>query len=1062
MASMTEKEKKEERARTVTEALRRMRQEIASLVGGAMLVTSLTATGAITAGGGFFGDLTGNAASASVASALANTVTLWGRDFNGANNVVGAIEDATDITASGRLLMGVSAHATGTPRATIGGSVIQMVLAETMTDATQKNARFGAAHYTNSEEPVAVFVVNAAVSDSTVRIGGGSSVLNAATALVFYTGATNTTTTGTEAARFNTSQNFLIGTGTAVSGSARLDVAATGASNVALVITDVTTDATQKVGRFGARHYTNSEEPMAAFVTSAGVGSNSVLIGGGTSAFNAATFVAIYTAANHTTTTGTQRASWNSAGLFTQVGDATIGGVLTVNGHTKLYPADSTIANLRNTLGTVNSREWSFRIDTTTGALSLRSVLDSNTTVATSFTLTHATGAIGIDVPVTISLATTGQSFAVTNSSNTASGEVILATRTTDSAVFGASWIGRRSRTTGGAVQNNDVLSGIYGQGHDGTSFYNVNVGAIRILAAETHTTGPARGTKIDFATTLIGASTRTVRGTITDAGLFDWDYAMTVDGIFTANLYGSVGGAASDAVRWYVRGTLSSSNATQYGTFINPTFTSSATSGINGLYVQLLGGAGGHATTDVSAINVAPYTLGASQTVTNLYGLVIQSSSTVATTSYGIRVGNITGGGTSYSLYTDAGLVRLGGQTTLGGTYTATTGLSVAAILTATSAQTSAIRVTSTLTAAANNDVLSAVRIAPTYSVGAFTGTTGHGVFIENITGAATNYAIYTGTGLVRLGDRVTIRSTSTPQFTAEYDGSNYWTASVSSAGAVTLDAVGASAGFTFSDSVTVAGVLTLNPAAANGVIFIPVSNSFTILSNTSDGSDTATIEINAGGGTTSVRGAFLRMDGADHATRPGGVTLGAGFNGVATTSVSMTNNSITLSTGGLVTLVGSAGLSLAAGSGVGNVIVNENGNNVDFRVESDQLQRAIWVDASEENLAFVVDAAPAWQSMEGGIFIGNASVVPTGNPTGGGYMYAEAGAGKWRGSSGTITTFGPAEPHCPECGSDFGLEYESKKYGYLAVCLSCLTNELGDRKWIRKQKPKKGKRVA
>jgi hypothetical protein len=44
---------------------------------------------------------------------------------------------------------------------------------------------------------------------------------------------------------------------------------------------------------------------------------------------------------------------------------------------------------------------------------------------------------------------------------------------------------------------------------------------------------------------------------------------------------------------------------------------------------------------------------------------------------------------------------------------------------------------------------------------------------------------------------------------FRHAYDGSNYWTASVSSAGAVTFDAIGSSAGFTISDAVTVAGIL-------------------------------------------------------------------------------------------------------------------------------------------------------------------------------------------------------------------------------------------------------------
>jgi hypothetical protein len=73
------------------------------------------------------------------------------------------------------------------------------------------------------------------------------------------------------------------------------------------------------------------------------------------------------------------------------------------------------------------------------------------------------------------------------------------------------------------------------------------------------------------------------------------------------------------------------------------------------------------------------------------------------------------------------------------------------------------------------------------------------------------------------------------------------------------------------------------------------------------------------------------------------------------------------------------------------------------------------------------------------GVIGLGNATTVPSVNPVGGGVMYAEAGAGKWRGSGGTITTFGPADPHCPICSSDFVHEWENPKYGYLAVCMNC-----------------------
>jgi hypothetical protein len=77
----------------------------------------------------------------------------------------------------------------------------------------------------------------------------------------------------------------------------------------------------------------------------------------------------------------------------------------------------------------------------------------------------------------------------------------------------------------------------------------------------------------------------------------------------------------------------------------------------------------------------------------------------------------------------------------------------------------------------------------------------------------------------------------------------------------------------------------------------------------------------------------------------------------------------------------------------------------------------------------------------------ITNATTVPTTNPTGGGVMYAEGGALKWRGSSGTITTMAPADPHCPTCGRDFAVEHRNDDMGeHLALCLPCLVDALRD----------------
>ena len=97
---------------------------------------------------------------------------------------------------------------------------------------------------------------------------------------------------------------------------------------------------------------------------------------------------------------------------------------------------------------------------------------------------------------------------------------------------------------------------------------------------------------------------------------------------------------------------------------------------------------------------------------------------------------------------------------------------------------------------------------------------------------------------------------------------------------------------------------------------------------------------------------------------------------------------------------------------SGSGIFTWNEGGVDSDFRIEGDTLPYAFWLDASAatENIALLTGSAPNWQTMDGGIFIGDCSTAPTGNPASGGFLYVEAGALKYRGSSGTITTIAAA----------------------------------------------------
>jgi hypothetical protein len=87
--------------------------------------------------------------------------------------------------------------------------------------------------------------------------------------------------------------------------------------------------------------------------------------------------------------------------------------------------------------------------------------------------------------------------------------------------------------------------------------------------------------------------------------------------------------------------------------------------------------------------------------------------------------------------------------------------------------------------------------------------------------------------------------------------------------------------------------------------------------------------------------------------------------------------------------------------------IVFNEEGADRDFRLEGDSLTHLIFVDATAttENMALLAGAAPNWQSMDRGLFIGNAETAPTGNPASGVFLYSSSGELIVRDSSGGIT---------------------------------------------------------
>jgi hypothetical protein len=81
-----------------------------------------------------------------------------------------------------------------------------------------------------------------------------------------------------------------------------------------LLVASSSTNSAGKFGTFGTVHYTNAEEPALGLAVESNSTDNNVYIGGALGEFNAATNVRFYTAANTTTTAGSERARIDSSG----------------------------------------------------------------------------------------------------------------------------------------------------------------------------------------------------------------------------------------------------------------------------------------------------------------------------------------------------------------------------------------------------------------------------------------------------------------------------------------------------------------------------------------------------------------------------------------------------------------------------------------------------------------------------------------------------------------------------------------------------------------------------
>lgn len=138
--------------------------------------------------------------------------------FQTGNN--GATE-AMRVLNSGRIGVGTTSPLSFLDVSASGGSTANATLTAVFgadngdltsrTNATNKEARLGFAHYTNAQSAAAFATLSSTSTENIVDIGGGTGSMTAATLVRFLTAANNTTLNGSERMRITSSGNVLIG-----------------------------------------------------------------------------------------------------------------------------------------------------------------------------------------------------------------------------------------------------------------------------------------------------------------------------------------------------------------------------------------------------------------------------------------------------------------------------------------------------------------------------------------------------------------------------------------------------------------------------------------------------------------------------------------------------------------------------------------------------------------------------------------------------------------------------------------------------------------------------------
>ena len=126
----------------------------------------------------------------------------------------GAIRTAGAVTGANFASAGGIDACCGVYSVAIGGNSGGGSDQNTRTNTNNKEGRIVSAPYTNTEEPISIATVFNRSSENLLYFGGGSSLVNAATKIGFYTAANTTTTGGTERLHITPTGSIGIGTDT--------------------------------------------------------------------------------------------------------------------------------------------------------------------------------------------------------------------------------------------------------------------------------------------------------------------------------------------------------------------------------------------------------------------------------------------------------------------------------------------------------------------------------------------------------------------------------------------------------------------------------------------------------------------------------------------------------------------------------------------------------------------------------------------------------------------------------------------------------------------------------